>query len=264
MKKSFAVVMLLLVAAAASAISQGPGGRLYMTERVEDEFGDYYISLKSYQLDADWVIVGGEAPTDHGLILDNSNGSTGSGSRSKAGSGISPEIVVGAGEGFGATIVMGANYNNTPLPVLPNYEVMDILKITTTSSTIVPADIEILGDGRAAILKYDPDWLTSGHTDRGAIAAPDPAGGFMGEGEYFVRAYYAVDRRMIVTDTNSDGDCTDDDEDYIALNRQYQAAGWTDHEFLGDKLFLASDYTQRAEVDGLWDKFPDYDLRGDS
>ena len=55
---------LLLVAATASAISQGPGGRLYMTERVEDEFGDYYVSLKSYQVARSYylkaIILGGD------------------------------------------------------------------------------------------------------------------------------------------------------------------------------------------------------------
>ena len=256
MKKLIAVIGLLLVAATASAISQGPGGRLYMTQRHTDEFDNYYIEMKSYKLDANWDVVGAdEVPTNHGLILDNSEGP--SGICPKRYHGISPEIVTGGGDGFGATMVMGANYNQDPPSAHgAGTEVMDVIRVTTSDGG---NSVQLLGTGRASA--YTGSWVDPGdrfnHTDRGTFAAPDRDGGFMNAGEYFVRAYSISDRRMIVTDTNSDGDCTDNDEDYIALNAQYQASGWNDHEFLNDRLYLSSGYCQRAYWDGSWGLFPD-------
>ena len=120
MKKVVIVVLgLMLVATTVNAISQGPGGRLYMTRRYTDEWGDLYIELKSYELDANWDIVGADAPMDHGLILDNNNAP----SNRKRYDGISPEVETSGGNGYG-TLVMGANYNNDPLSHYSSSEVM--------------------------------------------------------------------------------------------------------------------------------------------
>ena len=254
MKKVIVVLGCLLVAATASAISQGPGGRLYMTQRVEDEFGDYYVELKSYQLDANWDIVGGEAPINHGLILDNSDGMG-----QKDDHGISPEVETGVGEGFGATLVMGAFYNNDPISyhVGTGHEVMDLIRITTTDGG---NSVELLGTGRPRTQTgwfNAPDRLPD--TDRGTFGAPDPTGTFMNAGEYFVRGYGHNDARSVVTDTLSDGDATDSDEDYIAQSYRYQAAGWDDHEFSNGRMWMSSYYTQYANYDGGWGARPDWD-----
>ena len=243
MKKVSAVLVLLLVAATASAISQGPGGRLYMTERVEDEFGDYYVSLMSYQLDANWDIVGADAPNNHGLILDNSDGL----GNMKDNYGISPEIETGAGEGFGATIVMGANYNQTPTSLYDDHEVMDLIRITTSDGG---NSVELLGTGRVGHVGWYSSANNFGHTDRGTFGAPDPTGEFMSAGEYLVRGHDYRNFLSVVTDANSDGDATDSDEDYLTFTTT-SVSFPEDHEIVGDKLWIANSWNPSGGH-GLW------------
>ena len=232
MKKGIVVLGLLLVAATASAISQGPGGRLYMTERVEDEFGDYFVSLTSYELDANWDIVGAEAPMNHGLILDNSDG----GHNIKREAGISPEIETPGGAGVGAQIVMGAFYNNNPVASTTGYEVMDVLRITTATDG---HSIEVLGTGRAGTSYIWYAAPTVGFTENGTMAIPDPTGTFLNAGEYFVNGHDYHGLYAIATDTNSDGDITDDDEDYIAMAPSPFVHTAQDTEFSNGKLFMS-------------------------
>ncbi len=270
MTRAITVFGLLLVCTVAGAISQGPGGRLYMTERYEDEFGDLYVSLKSYQLDANWDIVGADAPMDHGLILDNSNGMSGY----KDNAGISPEIEVSGGDGVGANIVMGANYNNDPYsgyavqdPITLEwtfpYEVMDIVRITTSTDN---HSVELLGTGRVGLQTgwYNPNNHFP-NTDRGYMALIDPGGTFLDAGQYYV---YGADYHRsfsIVTDTNSDGDATDNDEDYLAFTRN-SVGYYEDHEFVQGKLWVANSWNGpgagmpgdaspealAADSDGIW------------
>ena len=236
MRKIIAVVGLLLVAATASAISQGPGGRIYMTERIEDEFGDYYISLKSYEVDANWDVVGADAPMDHGLILDNSDGYRGQ----KDNVGISPEIETGAGAAVGAQIIMGAHYNNDPVSDLG--ETMDVLRITTATDS---HSVQVLGTGRAGA-GIGAGWYSAGNiignTEQGVMALPDPSGAFMDAGHYYVDGHDYHHQYSVVTDTNSDGDCTDNDEDYLAGSRNGNIAQ-QDTEISNGKLFIASTYS---------------------
>jgi hypothetical protein len=239
MRKFLIVFSVMMIAAAASAISQGPGGRLYMTERYEDEFGDYYVSLKSYQLDANWDIVGADAPMDHGLILDNSDGL----SNYKDNWGISPEIVTSAGDGLGAKLVMGANYNNDPTTDISGYEVMDVVRITTATDSY---SLELLGTGRVGY-GTGTGWYNVanmiGSTERGHVGIPDPTGTFLNEGEYLVYGQDYHGGFHICTDANSDGDCTDSDEDYLTSQNRWVLPGYyEDHEFVDGKLWIASSW----------------------
>ena len=244
MKKLIAVLGLLLVAATASAISQGPGGRLYMTQRMEDEFGDLYIELKSYELDANWDIVGADAPMDHGDILDNSDGY-----RNKQEQGISPEVETSGGNGFGE-LVLGAHYNQDPASAYVGYETMDILRVTPSAGS---HSVLVLGTGRAGVGGWHNAASPVNSTERGLFAMPDRSGVFVGAGEYFTHHSDYFSYYQVVTDTNSDGDLTDNDEDYLTTSNTYGTPTFQqDWEFLGNRAYFASSYTQNfaPDIDG--------------
>ena len=61
----------IVLASPAQAISNGPGGRLYMGALTTVN-GTNYISLKSYQIGKDWNIVG--SLQDHGTIIQRNTG----------------------------------------------------------------------------------------------------------------------------------------------------------------------------------------------
>ena len=239
-----------------------------MTQRVMDEFGNRYVSLTSYRLDANWNVVGGEAPMDHGLLLDNSEGHR----DRKLYDGLSPEIETGAGADVGARIVMGLHNNQSPPSRYYDEEVMDVVRITTQTDS---HSLELLGTGRVGHSAWYPPGSSSPHTDRGRFAMPDPSGEFLDTGEYWVngndwRIYYQV-----VTDTNSDGDCTDDDEDYLTYSNKYETPQWLeDSEFLGNRWYFASSWAQNfvpdpanpgeylgeGDVIGYFERLPDGSL----
>ena len=254
MTRTITAIAVLMIAATVSAISSGPGGRLYMTERAEDVLGDYYVSLKSYQLDANWDIVGPEAPMDHGLIMDNSDGYGGR----KDNAGISPEIETSAGDGVGAKIVMGANYDQDPTSLYAGYETMDLVRITTSNGG---HSLEVLGTGRVGHSGWYSPGDGFGHTDRGTFAAPAPAGGLLNAGEYLVTGHDYRSYLSVVTDANSDGDCTDSDEDYLTFTMN--SVGFAeDFEIVGDKLWISNSYNMPdaglpdgetcPRSDGIW------------
>ena len=243
MKKLMIAAVVLMMCTVSYGITAGPGGRLYFTERTQDEFGDYYIHLMSYEIDTNWDVVGAQSPNDHGLILDNSDGNL----NMKDNWGISPEIETYAGSGFGAKIVVGANYNQTPTSLYSGYEVMDLLRVTTSDGGHL---VQVLGTGRVGHAAWYSSNDNFGHTDRGVYGGVDPAGGFLNAGEFLVQGSDYRRYLSVVTDSNSDGDVTDSDEDY--LNFTTNALGFEeDAEFVGNKLWIANSYNNPAG-DGIW------------
>ncbi|KPL00399.1 MAG: hypothetical protein AMK75_05370 [Planctomycetes bacterium SM23_65] len=250
------VVVCLVLSSVAAAVTAGPGGRLYITYRAHDGQTPrtYYVHLQSLKINTDWTIdLEGRAPctyNEHGLLVDNySYGS------SESVCGISPEIYSRVGEGFGAKLVMGLFYNNTPDNCYSTGQTMDVLEVTTADGS---HSVNILGDGMGAP-DAAPTWAGGWYgqypsTERGYFAAPDPQGGFTGDGQncYLTSGYdryrYAV---SVNTDTHGDGDITDNVGDYLDYVSQ-NIDSERDHEILGNKLFISSTYnTWMPETHGI-------------
>jgi hypothetical protein len=201
------VVASLCLASVAQAISAGPGGHLYKARRYTDDDESYYIKLNSVLITTDWEPATMDV-VDHGDLLDNAE----AGMHKQVG-GHSPEIYQGGGTGY-ADLVMGLFYNTTPVGV--NWRcaplVMDVVKITPSAGSHTAT---ILGDGKAASAS---GWWgrLDNCTEAGDFAVPDPAGGFTGSPSNVVtlryNRFYGIN---VNSDTQSDGDLTDDDEDFI-------------------------------------------------
>ncbi|KPJ51890.1 MAG: hypothetical protein AMS16_07200 [Planctomycetes bacterium DG_58] len=230
----------------AQAISAGDGGRLYITHRgTEGETS--YCYIESLKINTDWTIdLEGRADytyADHGKLVDNYvyQGST-------RVIGISPELIQGAGDGVGAKLVMGLFYNNDPTEMYRSGQTMDVLEVTTGTGS---SSVNLLGDGLGQP-DAAPTWA-GGHgsigypcTERGYFAAPDPNGGFTGSASNCVvdgRGRYSY--LSVVSDTNSDGDCTDNGDysnpstmDYVDYTTTLME-GEQDQEILGNRMYVS-------------------------
>lgn len=216
MAKSWACATLLavlLVAGSVEAITAGPGGRIYMTERYTSS-GTSYVKLRSLVVDQNWnpVVAPGNWDVHQvgGLdLMDNYTYGV------HAASGISPEIYTYGGDGYGQ-LVMGLFYNNDPVTTVagtPKPQTMDALKIAPSAGA---ASVTLLGTGAAHPMGYG--WYAGmkpmqyASTDRGWMVMPDPEGGFVGDGvnNFIVTQRGPYDIMSINTDANSDGNITDD------------------------------------------------------
>ena len=232
------LVTVVFLSPSAQAISNGPGGRLYLTERLDN--GTKYIRLSSIVLDANWNTVGTQV--FHGDIMDNSGGSL------KEDCGMSPELGGYAGAGYG-TLVMGAFYNNTPLCHIPGGETMDVIRVTPHDGG---STVTLLGDGRENPQGTGIAGRDLYSTDRGFMAAPDPAGGFTGgPGSYVTTDWSFRSHLQINTDTFGDGDITDDDGDYVARTSELVGSE-RDFEILEKRLYWGSWWSYVHGSDGIF------------
>jgi len=246
MKNLWIVAMCVAIVAGLSgevlAIGAGPTGRVYLGGRYT-EGTTRYMRLQSYEIGADWNIVGGLQT--HGDLVDNST-SASDATENTGGVKLrwphSPEISQYGGSGYGK-IVVGLWYNNAPLSVYNAsvFETMDVLQITAMDGGI--AQIDILCDGRGRA-----NGSNEKGTDTGAFAIPDPAGAFTGGPDRYLvnEAARYLNRAWIVTDTHGDGDLTDNDTDYVAElpSSGNTWNGWgfgEDYEILGNKLYRGAD-----------------------
>lgn len=230
------VVVLLLVtglvlADEAQAISSGPGGRLYEAGRYTT--GGNFIKLGSLVIGADWNADWTTKTWDiHGTITDTAGGQAGE----KDNYGCSPEIQTEAAAANGyATLVLGANSNNSPSPS------MDVLKIVPSAGAYTATT---LGDGRLS----NGTWWDYRNTQAGCFAIPDPQGVWTG----------AADRYIIDTNYRNVGaiasaaggnDVTDTDADYLSTksfngNTEVRTFSYNrDTEILGNRLYMDTGYT---------------------
>jgi len=220
----------MMMASEAYAIGAGPGGRIYLAARQTLGF-DKYIDMNSLKIDTAWAPVG--TVINHGDILDNNVLATHDG---KLTYGCSPELWQYAGDGYG-TIVMGACNNNSPLSAYAGYQTLDIMKIKANDTGF--DCVTRIGDGRAG--KATPN------TDVGFYAYPDPKGLYTGGPNNFTVNGWtgstpSTHHVYAVTDTNGDGDVTDDVEDYLSdvtPSRNYDY-GAGDQEIWGNKHYFES------------------------
>ena len=240
MKKYLAVIgVLVMVSSAAHAISEGPGGRIYMTEDQGANLG-----LLSIKIGSDWLPIGvpAAAQESHGTVAN---------SRSTNNIGISPEIEkAGGGTAGYADLVMGLGYNATPSPQYPGRTFcMDVVRIVPNNGGNTPT---VLGDGGFSgqtgwySMNSDPN----PNTENGFYALPDPVGDFTGTGMYdtqedyyYTHGYDRYTKNYINTDYFGDGDCTDNEEDYVANSIQSAEGGGAysgqDIEIKGDRSYHA-------------------------
>ena len=244
-KLVWVLVVVLSVTGVARAITQGPGGRVYMAGRTTD--GDtQYISLYSIAVDANWDLVGG-VQVYHGRLVDNVTGY----SQGKIRVGCSPEVETFGGDGYG-TLVMGAFNNNSPASTMTE-ETMDVLRIAPSAGGMIAQNI---GDGRAGSAAF------TGNTESAIGAFVDPEGLYTGgAGNYSIHhtsktsGNNQADLRSIVTDSDSDTDCTDDDGDYLSTvdtageTRWYTRAN-EDQEIYKDRHYRC-EYESYGNVRGV-------------
>jgi len=244
-KLAIAVGVLLMAASLAQAISDGPGGRLYITYKYSDNVASNLVNYQSLLINTDWTInyEGRAAYTynQHGSLLDNYQYS-----QHQQVGGISPEVYTAAGNGF-ATLVTGLNYNNSEVCYSASYQALDILKIGTANGgmTGLPA---ILSDGRG-VPGAHPGWgvdpgnpANTPSTERSFFAAPDIMGGFTGDAQnaFVTHGYSRYEGWYIVSDYHSDGDVADNVEDYEACEYGSDWGGTDgrrDFEILGNKMY---------------------------
>jgi hypothetical protein len=199
----------------------------------------YYVKLQSVVINTDWTVSATDW-TFHADLLDNYS----TGMHSYVG-GHSPEVYTygGGGAGYG-TLVMGLSYNDNPASLCDPGETMDALKIAPSDSG---ATVTVLGDGRAN--PYGTGWYSGGsveyYTDRGSFVLPDPMGGFTGACTDLVTTGYGYRWQLQVNcDCLTDGDCTDDDEDYLATTNQNCGTSFgIDQEIVGDRLYISSGWS---------------------
>jgi len=228
------LVAAVLLAGTAQAISQGPGGRLYLAGMTTS--GPTTTKLYSIVLDQNWNIVGGGGGGGAGQIYHGTITDTWAGySQQKETAGCSPELETYAGSGYGK-IVMGAYYNNSPGSTT-GQQTLDVLRITPDGTPGL--SIQSLGDGRA---RAGDDC----HTDGGLWAVPDPKGLYTGgAGRYSIQVNdggtgtWDYNHQLVVRDTNGDGDVTDDPNDYLAV--LHSEAGLygqkKDQEIYGERMY---------------------------
>ena len=220
---------LLLVCSAAPGISVGPTGRLYFTAQYNDGV-TIWMRLYSIELDANWQQVGGL--NTHGDVVDNANGvGNYAGWNMHADSGRSPEVELSGGTGYG-TLIMGMYHNNSPAAQAPAGQTLDILRINPGDNSLT---FQVIGDGRAG----------RPGTDEGHFALPDPMGLFTGATTgSIVTNDESTDagRYHIVRDTYSDGDLTDNVEDYVAPSICTSIWAERDFEIYGRRLYGVSGY----------------------
>ncbi|HUW57217.1 MAG TPA: PEP-CTERM sorting domain-containing protein [Planctomycetota bacterium] len=245
MRKSGIIAVWVLVAgllavSTAEAISAGPGGYLYLAYRHQVDTSQC-IRLNSVQVNTDWTVVGTDV-VSHGDILDNYT----IGTHNVVG-GHSPEIL-NSGAGGYADLVMGLNYNNTPLSGKAGSQTMDVLKITPTG--VGTRNVSVLGTGMAGTAHswYVAPPVRYG-TDDGLFAIPDPTGGFCDNpGDVVICAGNYYEQWYTNTDTYSDTDCTDNDGD--AYDRVRGGIGGPlNHELVGNRVFAGTGWSSFDTLD---------------
>ena len=238
------LVALLWAVSSTQAITQGPGGRLYMTHYDTTSGG---IVLRSLVLDENWDAVNG-GTTDwesNGVVGDNNDGTN------HRNAGISPELMTYGGDGYG-TQLFGIYYNNTPVSLIAGEETMDAVEVTPSSGSCTST---LIGDGKAnptGSSWYNSTTASKACTDRGWVALPDPEGGFLSEGQIITSAQGRRSHIHVNCDcaddadtdpTNSGDRCGDGvaPNDYVNYS-DYTFGNVTDYEFLGDRLYVMSSY----------------------
>ena len=238
------VLAVIMNASEAYAIAAGPGGRLYLAGRTTVGV-DGYISMASLKIDTDWNAVG--TPILHGSFFDNENGA----SSCKVITGCSPEIETFGGDGYG-TIVMGAFNNKSPASTL-GYQTMDVMRIKCSDAGFAATYPLNIGDGRA----YSADF--AGNTERAMGAFPDPAGLYTGSADTY--AVYHITSGATgnptkvsrVTDALSDGNCTDNNADYVStltLGKAWYTRAQGDQELFKNRHYHF-DYESYGNPKGL-------------
>ena len=243
MKKCLAVIgVLVMVSSAAQGISQGPGGRIYMTE---DQGAN--VGLLSILIDENWDPIGAPAAAQesHGTIAN---------SRTSNNIGISPELESAGGGSAGyADLIMGVGYNSTPSPAYPGRSYcMDVVRVAPSSGSNT---VTVLGDGRASTKTgwYSMNSDLNPNTENGDFGIPDPAGDFTGTGMYdtqedyyYTTGYDRYRKAYINTDYFGDADCTDNVEDYVADSHQSSENGGAytgqDIEIKGNRAYHCGMY----------------------
>jgi len=228
----------LLAGSTAEAISRGPGGRVYYGGMVTVDTTTCN-RIGSMGITPDWDNIG--YGMVHGDICDNYNPY---GAHDAMGQ--SPEVYQG---GEYATLVLGAYYDRT----VAGRTCLDVLKVQTSADCLTSGDIIVLGNGKVNSTPGGWDGRNECCTESGAFAAPDVMGGFTGDslnnfvlhsGSYSMYA-------NILTDHFTDGDCTDNDEDYIDRNTVGINGHENDFEIVGDRLFWSDGWGPKGAADGV-------------
>ena len=230
------VVAMLMTASAAQALSDGPGGRIYMGFEAA---GNEWWGLQSVVVNADWSV---DSPIDHGYVKDDVPGGT-----TPQESHRSPEIEnPGQGSSGYADLIVGL-YSDTDV----TGTAMDIIRVTIYDDNDL-LKRNYVSHGRGTTKSVDRP-----STYRGVLACPDPTGGFTGHAgsDYHITvtvADYNQGDFNVHYDTNADGDSGDNTEDYVAGDPAQLGRQWTrgqgDHELLGNRFFCSNAYTQPVET----------------
>jgi len=232
---------------AQAVMSNGPGGRLYVTTYPISVAPDLATRLATVNINPDWTI---GSWTNHGTIVTNKNGIMNDGeytwtSNNFVYGGFSPEVMTPNPTGY-ASLLMGL-YNTGTTEDDPGesgatlYGDLDVCQVDVSAASYA---LSVIGGRGVTIPVVLPAGDRPKSSLRSTFAIPDPKGLFVGpnaRAAYDYATFYGYTRALNIVDDGSNSLIGDATADYINSTGTYKksAVVGTDHEIVGSRLFAA-------------------------